>query len=103
MLAVKSFFPNLMPANILSGKMIADEIKAEVAEEVASLRTAHGFAPCLVVVRAGEDPASSVYFGSKVKRAVELGLISEHKHFPADISENELAATVRELNDRHEV
>src|SRR3954468_17958237 len=103
MLAVKSLFPNLMPANILSGKMIADEIKAEVAVEVASLRTAHGFAPCLVVVRVGEDPASAVYVGSKVKTAGELGLISEHKHFPADISENELAATVRELNDRHEV
>src|SRR5438046_1553762 len=53
-----------MPANILSGKTIADEIKAEVAEQVASLQAAHGFAPCLVVVRVGEDPASSVYVGS---------------------------------------
>ena len=92
-----------MPANILSGKVIADEIKAEVAADAASLRDKHGISACLVAVRVGEDPASSVYVNSKVKTAAELGLISEHKHVDADISEAELADIVRELNDRDDV
>ena len=92
-----------MPTNILNGKVIADEIKAEVAAETASLKQEHGIEPCLVAVRVGEDPASSVYVNSKVKTAAELGLVSEHKHVDADISEAELADIVRELNDRDDV
>lgn len=92
-----------MSANLLSGKVIADQIKAEVAAEAATLREEHGISPCLVAVRVGEDPASSVYVNSKVKTAAELGLISEHKHVDADISEAELADIVRELNDRDDV
>ena len=92
-----------MPTIILSGKVIADEIKAEVAAETASLKQEHGIEPCLVAVRVGEDPASSVYVNSKVKTAAELGLVSEHKHVDADISEAELADIVRELNDRDDV
>jgi methylenetetrahydrofolate dehydrogenase (NADP+)/methenyltetrahydrofolate cyclohydrolase len=92
-----------MPTNILSGKVIADEIKAEVAAETASLKQEHGIEPCLVAVRVGDDPASSVYVNSKVKTAAELGLVSEHKHVDADISEAELADIVRELNDRDDV
>ena len=92
-----------MPANILSGKVIADEIKAEVAEEAARIRETDGFTPCLVAVRVGEDPASSVYVNSKVKTAGELGLISEQKHVSADISEAGLADLVRELNTREDV
>lgn len=67
-----------MNAKILSGKTFADAIKAEVAAEVSDIRETHGYSPCLVVVRVGEDPASAVYVGSKVKTAEELGIISEH-------------------------
>ena len=53
-----------MPARILSGKAIADEIKSEVAAEITSLRDEHGITPGLAVIRVGDDPASSVYVGS---------------------------------------
>jgi methylenetetrahydrofolate dehydrogenase (NADP+)/methenyltetrahydrofolate cyclohydrolase len=92
-----------MPANILSGKPIADQIKAEVVSEVIDLREVHGFAPCLVVVRVGEDPASAVYVSSKVKTSAELGMVSEHRHFPADTSEAEIVAVIEELNGRGDV
>lgn len=92
-----------MPAKILSGKPIADAIKAEVADEVANLIEVHGFSPCLAVVRVGEDPGSAVYVGSKVRTAGELGITSEHLHFPADISQEQLLATVYELNERDDV
>ncbi len=87
-----------MTARILSGKTIADEIKSEVAAEAARLRHDHGITPGLAAVRVGEDPASSVYVGSKVRTADELGLISRHIHFPADVSQAELLAAVDDLN-----
>jgi len=92
-----------MTARILAGKPIADAIKAEVAGDVEQLKHTYGFRPCLTVVRIGENAASAVYVGSKVKTAEELGIISEHRHLPAGISHGELLAVVKELNGRDEV
>jgi len=92
-----------MTARILSGKTIADAIKAEVASEVAAIREVHGFAPRLVVVRVGDDPASAVYVGSKVRTSEELGLASDHLHFDADVSEEKIVNVVKELNERLDV
>ncbi len=88
-----------MSATILSGKEFAEAIKQEVAAEVATL----SFKPCLAVVRVGEDPASAVYVGSKVRTAEELGIISEHRHMPAETTQAELMQTVNELNSRDDV
>jgi methylenetetrahydrofolate dehydrogenase (NADP+)/methenyltetrahydrofolate cyclohydrolase len=92
-----------MPARILSGKPIADQIKSEVAAEVGELHSNHGFTPCLVAVRIGEDPASEVYVSSKVKTAGEVGIISEHRHMPDEITEPELGEIVGQLNHRDDV
>ncbi len=88
-----------MSVRILSGKEFAEAIKKEVAEDVERLP----FRPTLAVVRVGEDPASAVYVGSKVKTAEELGIVSEHRHLPAETSQAELLAIVDELNARREV
>lgn len=90
-------------AEILSGKVFAQAIKDEVAEEVKKLKEEHNIKPCLVVVRVGEDSASEVYVKSKVKTAEELGIISEHKHLYEDVSQEELLAIVEELNERDDV
>lgn len=92
-----------MPAKILSGKEIADAIKAEIAAEVADLREVHAFTPGLAVVRVGEDPASAVYVGSKVRTAADLGIVSEHLHFDVDVSQDKVVAAVDELNSRNDV
>ena len=88
-----------MTAKILSGRKIAEAIKQEVAEEIKNL----SFRPCLAVVRVGEDAASAVYVGSKVKTAEELGIISEHHHLAAETSHEELLKIVKDLNNRAEV
>jgi methylenetetrahydrofolate dehydrogenase (NADP+)/methenyltetrahydrofolate cyclohydrolase len=88
-----------MTANILSGKEFADAIKQEVAADVARL----GYRPTLTVVRVGEDPASAVYVGSKVKTAEEIGIISEHCHLPAETTREDLLRVVDDLNARPEV
>jgi len=92
-----------MGARILSGKEIAEAIKLEAAAEVERLRADHGVTPCLAVVRVGDDPASAVYVGNKVKTAEAIGIISEHQHLPDDTSQAELIRIVSELNAREDV
>ena len=92
-----------MAAKILSGKPIAEAIKSDLAAEIEKLRTDHKISPCLAVVRVGEDPASAVYVGNKVRTAEELGLISEHHHLPATTSQAELLSIVQTLNARDDV
>ena len=92
-----------MPPRILSGKEIADAIKREVAAEVKTLENDYEFRPCLVVVRVGEDAASAVYVGSKVKTSEELRIISEHHHLTTETSREKLLSLVENLNNRAEV
>lgn len=92
-----------MGARILSGKEIAEAIKSEAAAEIERLRTEHGITPCLAVVRVGDDPASAVYVGNKVKTAEAVGIISEHRHLPDTTTQAELVDIVRELNSRDDV
>jgi methylenetetrahydrofolate dehydrogenase (NADP+)/methenyltetrahydrofolate cyclohydrolase len=90
-------------AEILSGAETAEAIKRGAADEIARLAEEHGFRPCLAVVRVGEDPASAVYVGNKVKTSRELGLISEHHALPAESSQEELLEIVNSLNERDDV
>ncbi len=92
-----------MSATILSGKAIAEAIKAEVRNEVADLSEIHSVKPCLAVVRVGDDPASAVYVGSKVRTCEELGMTSEHRHLDARASQEEVMAVVDEFNSRTDV
>lgn len=92
-----------MPANILGGREIADAIKTEVRREVERLGREHNIKPGLTVVRVGEDPASAVYVGNKVKTSEEIGIKSEHIHLAADVPYDELLSTVKDLNARDDV
>jgi methylenetetrahydrofolate dehydrogenase (NADP+) / methenyltetrahydrofolate cyclohydrolase len=92
-----------MPARILSGKPIAEAIKAEAAAEVGRLSAEARVRPGLTVVRVGEDPASAVYVGNKVRTSEELGIRSEQVHLSAEASHDEVISVVRRLNADDEV
>ena len=92
-----------MTTRILSGKEIAAAIKDEAAAEIRDLTETHGLRPGLAVVRVGEDPASAVYVGSKVRTSEEIGMFSEHRHLPADAPHEEVLAAVEELNGRDDI
>jgi methylenetetrahydrofolate dehydrogenase (NADP+)/methenyltetrahydrofolate cyclohydrolase len=92
-----------MSAKILGGKEFADAIKSEVSEEIARLVKEHAITPCLAVIRVGDDPASAVYVGNKVKTSEAIGLRSEHHHLPDDVSHAEVLGLVRDLNNRDDV
>ncbi|HEY0321053.1 MAG TPA: bifunctional 5,10-methylenetetrahydrofolate dehydrogenase/5,10-methenyltetrahydrofolate cyclohydrolase [Pyrinomonadaceae bacterium] len=90
-------------AEILDGARVAEEIKREVAEDVARMNMEHGVYPCLAVVQVGDDPASTVYVGSKVRTSKELGLLSERHALPEDTTTDELLELVYKLNARDDV
>jgi methylenetetrahydrofolate dehydrogenase (NADP+)/methenyltetrahydrofolate cyclohydrolase len=90
-------------AGILDGARVAEEIKREVAAEAARLKETQGYVPCLVAVRVGNDPASAVYVGNKVRTCAALGLRSEHHELPEETTTEELLAEVETLNAREDV
>ena len=85
-------------AQIIDGKVVAERLRAQVAEEVAALKAEHGLQPGLAVVLVGEDPASQVYVRSKGEQSLAAGMHSETHRLPADVSQADLLAMVHQLN-----
>ena len=82
---------------IIDGKRIAAQVRAEVAQAVASLK-ARGVDTGLSVVRVGDDPASAIYVRGKRKDCAEVGIRSDEHHLPATTSQAELMSLVARLN-----
>src|SRR5277367_2287464 len=91
-----------LPARILNGNVIRDQIYVELADEIASLSAA-GIRPGLAAVLVGENPASKVYVSSKIAACEKLGLASIQVTPAATITTEELLAVVEELNRRDDV
>lgn len=86
-----------MTAKIIDGKILAAQIKTEVAQEAKELK-AKGIFPKLVVFFVGENAASAVYVRGKEKDCTECGIISEIVSLPGTISEEELLLAVEQAN-----
>jgi methylenetetrahydrofolate dehydrogenase (NADP+)/methenyltetrahydrofolate cyclohydrolase len=84
---------------IIDGKKIAADVRAEVAAEVARLVKEQGLKPGLAVVLVGEDPASKVYVKNKAQQTVEVGMNSWEHRLPAETSEADVLALVNKLNN----
>ena len=90
-------------AESLDGARIANEIKREVAAEVAQLSAQQAVIPCLATVLVGEDPGSAVYVRNKIRACGEVGIRSEHHALPATTSAPELLNLIAALNRREDV
>ncbi len=91
-----------MTAQIIDGKTIAQQVRAEWKIRADALKV-RGITPGLAVIIVGEDPASRVYVANKVKACAELGLHSEHIALPSDTSEATLLAKIDELNNNPKI
>ena len=85
------------PGTLIEGAVLAERIKADVAQRVAALAS-RGITPGLSVVLVGDDPASAVYVGSKERTCIELGMRGETIRRPATITQAELVAIIGRLN-----
>ena len=86
-----------MKAQLIDGKAISAEIKAEAAAEAAELK-AKGIEPCLAVVLVGDNSASKVYVSNKQKACEAVGIKSVSHVLPGETTEEELLALIDELN-----
>ena len=85
-------------ATILNGKQVAAEIRAELKTRAEALRK-DGIVPCLAVLLAGDDPASKIYVRNKKRACEEIGIESRELLFPESVTEEELIAQIRALNE----
>jgi len=84
-------------SKVIDGKAVSAAVLEECRTEVESLKE-QGITPGLAVVLVGEDPASKVYVGSKVRTCGELGIYSQKIELPTDTTQTELLRIVDELN-----
>lgn len=87
-----------MNAQILDGKKVAAEIRAEVAVEVEKFVAAGGNVPNLTAVLIGEDPASQVYVRNKERACDKAGINGEVHRLPAETTQDELLQLIAKLN-----
>ena len=86
-----------MPAQLINGTALSQQIRADVARRAVAL-TARGVKPGLAVILVGEDPASAVYVRNKVKACAEAGFHSVLEKYDASLPESDLLARIQALN-----
>jgi methylenetetrahydrofolate dehydrogenase (NADP+)/methenyltetrahydrofolate cyclohydrolase len=89
--------------HLLDGKLLSENIKAELAAEVEQIHRTGGKIPHLAAVLVGESAASQVYVASKIKSCEQVGFKSTLIRREADISQQELLDIVRGLNEDPDV
>lgn len=92
-----------MTTQIISGRDLSQDIRAELKDRVARLVATHGVTPGLATVLVGEDPASQMYVGMKNKAAAAMGIHSRQMTLNADTSQDELLGVVEGLNADPEI
>lgn len=87
-----------MTAQLIDGKNIAQNVRAEVAAEVAKRTTAGKPQPALATVLVGDRIDSLSYVTSKGKACLELGMGSISYHLPAEATQAQVEELVKQLN-----
>lgn len=87
-----------MSARIIDGKALARRIREECAEGVQELQRRSGFVPGLAVILVGNDPASQVYVGNKVKACESVGIKSQTFRYGENVDTETILNKIYELN-----
>jgi methylenetetrahydrofolate dehydrogenase (NADP+)/methenyltetrahydrofolate cyclohydrolase len=90
-----------MGAQILDGKALAATIKQDLAARTVAL-SAKGITPRLGTVLVGDDPGSHSYVGGKHRDCQEVGINSIRIDLPADATQADVLAAIRDLNNAPE-
>lgn len=83
---------------IIDGKLISEQVKLEIAQEVEKIKAEGGKIPHLAAILVGNDGASETYVGHKVKSCQQVGFKSSLFRFETTVSEAELLEKIREIN-----
>ena len=88
---------------IINGKEISQAIRQELKNKVEELSKKTSRVPGLATILVGEDPASKVYVGSKIKACEQIGIKSFHNPLPATATQEEIINLINKLNNNKEV
>ena len=88
-----------MTAQLIDGKLIAQQVREQVTAEVAKRVAAGKPRPGLATVLVGDRVDSATYVAAKQKACEELGMVSYHHPLPAEITQLELERVIRDLNE----
>ena len=87
-----------MAAELIDGKRLAAETRAQIAAGVAALKAEKGITPGLAVILVGDNPASVSYVTAKEKACTDAGMHSREIRLPASVAETDLLAEIARLN-----
>lgn len=87
-----------MSAKIIDGKKLAQEIRAKISQEVASLKKEKGIVPGLAAILVGDNEASRIYIRNKEAACKEAGMYTEQHLLPSSTSEEKLIQLIEKLN-----
>ncbi len=88
-----------MTAQLLQGQPVADQIKGELAQELARFKGEYGITPQLAIVQVGEDPAATAYVKRILKAFAGAEMLSILHALPAEVSEADFKNTIVQLNE----
>ena len=91
-----------MVAKILDGKACAAAVEESLKERISKCQVA-GITPHIAVIIVGDDPASHVYVGAKIRACERLGIKSTHIELPESSKETELIEVIEKLNNDNSV
>lgn len=87
-----------MTAKIVNGREIAQQVREEVAKELAALLATTHIPPTIATITVGEDPSSVLYLKLRQKACQEVGINSTHLSFPQKTSQEKILHTIEHLN-----
>lgn len=88
-----------MTAMVINGKEIAKEIRKKISKEIVLLKKRYNITPVIATVIVGNDLSSKLYLKLRDIACSEVGIISKHFNFNANVSEQEILQTIQELNN----
>jgi methylenetetrahydrofolate dehydrogenase (NADP+)/methenyltetrahydrofolate cyclohydrolase len=92
-----------MPATILDGKQLAQQLRSELAEEVIEFIQNNSVVPCLAAVLVGDNPASEVYVRNKRRACEAVGIESQLHRLSGDATSDDILKLIAKLNKDAEV
>lgn len=92
-----------MSASILDGKALAQQIQAEIRDEVIEFIENNSITPCLAAVLVGENPASEVYVRNKRRACEATGIDSQLHRLPDSTTTDDLLKLITQLNKDEQV
>jgi methylenetetrahydrofolate dehydrogenase (NADP+)/methenyltetrahydrofolate cyclohydrolase len=90
-------------AMIIDGKLIASNLREEIATQISQFQQSNHIKPGLAVILVGDHPASKLYVRNKIAACQEVGMSLFEFYLPADISEKALISKIELLNKDHKV